>query len=1435
MKSDPSEDTSSSRSWWIGASEQPGDLDVVRDRILQAALGEFQADVCALYIVNPVTGRCLPGPNHAGNLLKTTERWLQAPRPDGLARAVLKQGLVLVPDLRESPEWSSTFAEEEGIQAFAALALREHRSQESLATLYIDFRQVQDFDQSVRSRLQTFAEQAASLLQTTWLLARFREVGRIGSEINQELDTVENLFQKLVRHVAGIFDISYFFMLGIYSWKRDIVDLHYRFGGRDGRCRDHPLNGPLRQVFETGKRVESWSQDRDPTETVLALDDLPKGQRLESRTQLYLPLKLRELPLGVLSVHHPEDRVFDHEDFDVLELLANHVAAALSNIRVFQILDRLSRTGQDLTENLEEPVDRLAEVIREVTEADLAVVYLYFEEQGELLLPPKVAGDLRRPEFPQPYECGKDEIPYRVLKLKEPLFLPLGDQIWEQLGRTRPTHEGGDFQHREAVASVAALPIRAEGETAGILFLNFRRRQPFDAPQKRLIRGLAAFAATAVRNARRFEAVGTRRSSELEILQEIDRLLSRSAHHQTVMQGILELANTLLEAEDASIMLVESDSGEELRGLWAEANGKRQLFVASAIGQHADGSMGWTTGEVESSITGWVLENRQTVRIEDLQSDERWRKVAYPLRPKTRSELDVPILNDDDEIVGVLNFESSRPGAFTEDDQKFVKTLANQVAIAVQRAQDYEIAQKRAEERGILMDLSRQIIGQIEIEQLLETILKKAIQTAEARCGVLLLFDSERQDLEIRFEQGVPRDSRGERIPLDQGIVGRVARDRQPLNVDPTDPEWRDVYLPYITGMRSVLAVPMLQGKRCWGVINIESPKPRQFGDRALRLMLSLANMAVIALQNAERYEAAEKGRERLKALREVTSRIIAEAKDIDRVTREVIRQALSLTNAVRGDLVLYDEGKPAMVYSAEKGSESNGRWYDEGAEYSGGIIDHVAATGRSYRSVDTRTDPLYRGEKNLRSELAVPLNEEAEGKTVLIGVLNVESERPFAFKPSDTELLKLFADEVVLAIQNASSLETAERELERFHELVEAGEKLGSFSSIDELGEACETAAKLAAEQCDSLAVVRAFDEAAQELVLVTRAGGTNGEQLFDRMAVERGLNGVVFRERELRYLHDVYNPRPEDPPCEAADPETRSLVVTPVQFRDHYYGNLGMSHPSPRHFDKSDFSMARGLANLLAVTYHRLQAVEQRKELEEKQRTAEIVTWMGEASYEIAHRLGTDLGPVRTRMNFIRDRLEVLGVQDETIDDNQTRVTQKVQEVLNASKRLVEEVRQFSIAAPAEVKIEQLFEDTVEEFRDRPPSIELRSEIEPGTANLMAVRQHTDDILFNLVKNAIEAMPDGRGTIRLRARNQDRFVAIAVIDDGHGIAKKELTKIFGFRFSTKKGSGFGLWSSQRKAKLSSGNLTVKSEEGVGTEFTLTLPRAEPPLEAMF
>jgi GAF domain-containing protein len=639
--------------------------------------------------------------------------------------------------------------------------------------------------------------------------------------------------------------------------------------------------------------------------------------------------------------------------------------------------------------------------------------------------------------------------------------------------------------------------------------------------------------------------------------------------------------------------------------------------------------------------------------VDNVHNDPQWQDLYMRSIADTISELDVPLI-DGEEVVGILNFESTREAAFREEDEDFLLTLAGQAVLAIKNAQAYERERRLAEEGRVLNQISKEITSQLDYKHVFDLILEKALDLTHSTQGVLYLHDTDRNDLWLAAAWGVPEDKRSKRLSLDQGIVGYVARHKQMLNVDPSQTPWNKTYVDVFPGTHSELTVPMLAGNEIRGVLNVESPISHNFNESDERLLQGLADLAVVALQNAERYEQARK---------------------------EAQRFAL---------------------------------WY-------------------------------------------------------------------------------------------------------------QAAQELSKITELTELEQAYDVVLHIAGEHSQCQVAIYRYDDTNEELV-VTRIPQDQDFPPFPNRKVNEGLTGLVARERRTIVIHDIHNPPPGIAPTHLSDPAIHSLLLTPIVFKDQYYGNLELSHKDVDCFNDTDVIFFEGLTQQLATTIYRLETAQERQEFEHQVQSAEIMSSIGQVSFELTHRWGNDLGLVAAYVDDIRLELGMQAVANPIISKKLDDIVQVTQRVLDLSKDLKQALGKSGepVVIPPSVFLEE-----AQAIPLLPPTIQINLAIDDDVASIRVIYSMVADILRNLITNAIDAMPTG-GNITLTARNAGRFVAVEVIDTGVGIPLQQQSKIFELSFSTKGSSGFGLWSARTNALKNHGDLKVKSQIGQGTTFTLLLPRVE-------
>jgi signal transduction histidine kinase len=295
---------------------------------------------------------------------------------------------------------------------------------------------------------------------------------------------------------------------------------------------------------------------------------------------------------------------------------------------------------------------------------------------------------------------------------------------------------------------------------------------------------------------------------------------------------------------------------------------------------------------------------------------------------------------------------------------------------------------------------------------------------------------------------------------------------------------------------------------------------------------------------------------------------------------------------------------------------------------------------------------------------------------------------------------------------------------------------------------------------------------------------------------------------------------------------PDVKTLIVAPVIFEDHYYGNVTLRHTRAGYYQEPDRLLLLGMATQLAITLRRLEAVEAQQEAEQQARSMEVFTQLGQSAYEITHRLGNELGLVATCVNQIRDVLEEHKIASTVIDEELNKIVKDVGQVLSMCTGVKEKVAGLqdegkSTPLPVILPVKALLEEA--KWSSSPANIEMSWVVADDLGSVKIVAGQIIDILYTLITNAIEAMPEG-GRITVRAYKSGSDVHVEVADNGPGISPANQSKIFNLFFSTKRSSGFGLWSAQRYARANGGDLTVSSELGKGATLTLKLPLASSP-----
>lgn len=465
------------------------------------------------------------------------------------------------------------------------------------------------------------------------------------------------------------------------------------------------------------------------------------------------------------------------------------------------------------------------------------------------------------------------------------------------------------------------------------------------------------------------------------------------------------------------------------------------------------------------------------------------------------------------------------------------------------------------------------------------------------------------------------------------------------------------------------------------------------------------------------------------------------------------------------------------------------------------GICGHVAATGEHLLIGDVKLDPRYfpiDELSNSRSELTVPVS--VKGK--VIGVLDVQSDTVNAFDEQDVFIIRIMADQAAIAIENAQLFERAAKELaER------------------------EIAEKALGAEKERLAVtLRSIGDA----VIAT---DTTGVIIMINRAAEE-LTGWLQNEAAGKKLNDVLHIIDENTREQCRNPVDEALEsMDIISYSDHTIlvnktgSKIPIAHSCAPILDKESKVVG-------AVVVFR-DIAEQRKTEEELRKTARLES-IGILAGGLAHDFNNMLSAILGNISLAKMSLEP--------SDNVYKSLTKSENASMRARNLTQQLLTFSKGgAPVKetTSITDLIRDTVDFALGGSNS---RGEISIPE-NIWAVdidKGQISEVISNLIINADQAMPEG-GVIGIIVKNavidideipslpEGRYIIITVSDQGIGIPAKQLEKIFDPYFTTKqKGSGLGLSIVYSILKKHDGCITVDSEVGVGTEFSIFLPASD-------
>ncbi|MBI1293302.1 GAF domain-containing protein [bacterium] len=558
---------------------------------------------------------------------------------------------------------------------------------------------------------------------------------------------------------------------------------------------------------------------------------------------------------------------------------------------------------------------------------------------------------------------------------------------------------------------------------------------------------------------------------------------------------------------------------------------------------------------------------------------------------------------------------------------------------------------------------------------------------------------------------------------------------------------------------------------------------------------------------------------ERLEVLYKI-SNIVNTTLEPQEVLRLLLLEVVRITNATSGSIALVDHRKG--VLNIETAINIPPRlWKSLKLQLGVGVTGYVAWTGKPLRVDEVEKNPHYvRLKSDIRSEMALPML--LDGK--VIGVINVDSTRPSAFTADDEDLGMAVANQSVKVLETARLHTAIKRQANELETLFTVGRTLIQPGPLEDLLDriAAESLQAIGGKVCVVMRVTETRD-----LVNVAAAGASQPWRDAPAVRIDNSLLGTVVKKCQPLRVPDVQKSG-KFQNVELAEQEgVRSLLAVPVIFQDEVLAVLAVYTEDQRRFRESEVRLLQLIANQGAMAIENSRRMERLQLLEDNLRQAERFSLLGTLAAEIAHEIRNPITIINLLMHSIR---EAPGQTEQTRNDvaivteKLERINQIVEQTLNMARS--SESRRVS------TQINQLVEELLLflNYKLTKAHIGVELTLDPKLPPIAVDPGQVQQVLLNLMVNALESMKPG-GTLRVKTRlASDRAlgpcVRCVVEDTGVGIPVEHIESIFNPFFTTRPdGTGLGLFISNKLVRRHGGTIRVKSQPGVGSAFTVTLP----------
>ena len=599
------------------------------------------------------------------------------------------------------------------------------------------------------------------------------------------------------------------------------------------------------------------------------------------------------------------------------------------------------------------------------------------------------------------------------------------------------------------------VPMVRGDRTLGLIAVTREDPTPFPDQLVELLKTFADQAVIAIEDTRLFEAEQTR-----------TRELTESLEYQTATSNVLNVISRSPTDVQPVFDTIAKSAAQLCRARGCNVfrfDGRLIHIVATHLPASPEGrDSNLKLPPIlpgRGSAAARSIADMTIAEIPDIDADPDYELREVARSGKFRSTMAVPMVKDGRPI-GAISVARSQAGRFPERQIELLRTFADQAVIAIENTRLFEAEQAGKRELQESLDYqtaTSDVLSVIsrspnELQPVLDAIVQTAFSLCPSDRALVMLPHAEGYRVVAR-EGSTPKQiaeqMQGRLMPVDRGSVfGRVALEGRTIHVEDvrSDPDYTYM-LPVDDRRRTALGVPLLREGKIAGVILLIRTKVEPFSQRQIELVETFADQAVIAMNNVRLFEEVQartreltESLEQQTATGEILASISASMTDPQPVFDAIVRNVNRLLGTQFANVQLLRDG---IVHMPASGGESRA---EELVRHYPRPVDHTTVGGQAMLTKEvtqyslsdvsvapSATQDFARG-FGISVLLAAPMIH--NGK--VIGAIGAARHEAKPFDDKEIALIKAFADQAVIAIENARLFEEVQARTRELAKTVE-------------------------------------------------------------------------------------------------------------------------------------------------------------------------------------------------------------------------------------------------------------------------------------------------------------------------------------------------------------------------------------------------------------